>query len=120
MDKNLGLTNPDHYKRGRKESIDMMVEYFGREWTMAFCRLNAFKYHCRKGSKIYDGMTRAESMKQDECKAAWYTMMARHLENSEPYHDPRHGLEDWAFVEASEQHADVIDMCGEDTQELLS
>lgn len=49
------VNHPQHYNReGGMECIDEMLMIFGREATMHFCLLNAWKYRYRAGSK-WDG-----------------------------------------------------------------
>ena len=57
------VNHPSHYNQGKYECIDVMVETFGKEATMDFCLLNAFKYIWRTGEK-----NGAEDVK----KADWY------------------------------------------------
>lgn len=57
------VNHPSHYNQGKYECIDVMVETFGKEATMDFCLLNAFKYVWRTGEK-----NGAEDVK----KADWY------------------------------------------------
>lgn len=60
------VNHPDHYKQGGKECIEVMIEEFGEDAVIAFCKLNAFKYRWRAGKK--DG----NSLEQDLAKAKWY------------------------------------------------
>lgn len=51
------VNHPDHYKTGKFEGIDVMLEIFGPQATMDFCLLNSFKYLYRcnaKGKKDED------------------------------------------------------------------
>lgn len=49
------VNHPQHYNReGGMECLDEMLMVFGREATMHFCLLNAWKYRYRAGSK-WDG-----------------------------------------------------------------
>lgn len=42
------VNHPSHYNReGAMETIDEMIELFGIEQTMAFCKLSAWKYRAR-------------------------------------------------------------------------
>ena len=67
------VNHPEHYQKDGKECIDVMVEDFGKDAVVAFCKLNAFKYRWRAGLK--DGNT-AET---DEQKALWYDKKAEEL-----------------------------------------
>lgn len=58
--------NPDHYKQGDKEVWQMMIDCFGEEAYISFCRLNAFKYRMRAGNKP------GEDVFDDLQKAFWY------------------------------------------------
>jgi hypothetical protein len=58
--------NPDHYKHGDKEVWQMMIDCFGLEAYISFCRLNAFKYRMRAGLKPN------QPADQDIMKARWY------------------------------------------------
>ena len=58
------VNHPDHYKVGKYECIDVMVEVFGVEATQTFCELNAFKYLWRGDRK--------ENKTTDIKKAKWY------------------------------------------------
>lgn len=54
---NAAVEHPEHYKTGKIECIDAMVEVYGAEATKDFCLLNAFKYlwRCKhKGKDIED------------------------------------------------------------------
>lgn len=57
------VNHPSHYNQGNYECIDVMIETFGKEATMDFCLLNAFKYIWRTGEK--NGI-------EDIKKAIWY------------------------------------------------
>lgn len=67
------VDHPAHYQKGGKECIDVMIEDFGKEAVVAFCKLNAFKYRWRAGLK--EGNT-ADT---DEAKAQWYEKKAEEL-----------------------------------------
>ncbi len=43
--------NPSHYKDGDKEVWEMMIDVFGLEAYLSFCKVNAFKYRMRAGKK---------------------------------------------------------------------
>lgn len=65
------VNHPQHYKGGKFECIDVMVEIFGIEYTKGFCICNAFKYlwRCRQ---------KHENPDEDIKKAIWY--MEKYLE----------------------------------------
>lgn len=58
------VNHPDHYKNGKYECIEVMVEIFGVEATQIFCQLNAFKYLWRCDHK--------KKKVEDIKKAHWY------------------------------------------------
>lgn len=46
------VNHPEHYNReGAMECIDEMILTFGLKETAIFCKLNAYKYRYRAGSK---------------------------------------------------------------------
>ena len=57
------INHPDRYKSGKFECIDVMLDVFGKDTTMHFCILNAFKYLWRSEKK--NGV-------EDIKKAIWY------------------------------------------------
>ena len=58
------VNHPQHYKNNTYECIDVMLDIFGKDKTLAFCELNAFKYLWRAKNKGTDI--------QDKKKAIWY------------------------------------------------
>ena len=58
------VNHPPHYNLFEIEVIDMMLLLFGKEKTIAFCQLNAFKYRMRLGLK--------DDFEQDLAKEKWY------------------------------------------------
>jgi hypothetical protein len=68
------VNHPSHYNQeGKKECIVEMREKYGDVAVYWFCRLNAYKYRYRKGSKS------GNSAEQDEAKAQWYEDYANKL-----------------------------------------
>ena len=67
------VNQPAHYMKGGKECIDCMIEEFGVEAVIAFCKCNEYKYKWRAGLK--DG----NSAEQDLAKANWYKNKAAEL-----------------------------------------
>ena len=68
------VNHPSHYnKSGDIECIDAMQAAFGPEAVIDFCKLNAFKYIWRAGSKV------GNSEAQDLEKARWYLAKAVEL-----------------------------------------
>lgn len=45
------VNHPQHYNNYDKEVIDMMLDIWGPKETAIFCKLNAFKYRMRMGTK---------------------------------------------------------------------
>ena len=69
------VNHPAHYiNKDGKECIDEMIEIFGVEAVIAFCKLNNFKYIWRAGLK------EGNSREQDLAKAKWYENKAKELE----------------------------------------
>lgn len=62
------VNQPPHYKHGM-ECIDEMIQLFGREATMNFCLLNAWKYRKRAIHK---------NGQEDMDKSDWY--IAKYVE----------------------------------------
>ena len=58
------VNHPSHYKNGKYEAIDIMIDIFGKDKVANFCELNAFKYLWRANNKGTDI--------QDKKKAIWY------------------------------------------------
>ena len=75
--------NPEHYKAGVSEVIDVIREQLGDEGFIAYCRGNVLKYATRAGKK-------SDNAAQDIAKAAWHAQMASHVGDPEKYHDPRY------------------------------
>jgi len=68
------VNHPKHYNNYDMEVIDMMTRLFGVHETISFCKLNAFKYRMRAGTKP------GESAEQDIRKEQWYLDKAKELE----------------------------------------
>lgn len=66
------VNHPSHYNQYPKETIDMMVDIFGREETRQWCVMTAFKYRMRLGLK--------DDIQQDLAKEQWYLNKAKELE----------------------------------------
>lgn len=65
------VEHPSHYSQGSFETIDEMVLMFGLSDTIAFCKLNAWKYRARAP---YKG-----NPEQDMGKADFYLRMMYEL-----------------------------------------
>lgn len=57
------VNHPDHYKTGKYECLDVMMETQGKDAVLNFCLCNAFKYLYRNKNK--NGL-------EDIEKAIWY------------------------------------------------
>lgn len=68
------VNHPNHYNTFSKEVIDMMVDIWGMDKTIAFCEMNAFKYKMRMGDKPN------QPLEQDAKKAKWYLDKAKELQ----------------------------------------
>lgn len=66
------VNHPKHYNiPGRKECIEEMIDIFGVQDVMVFCKLNAYKYNYRYELK---------NGQEDLDKAAWYMNKLMELE----------------------------------------
>ena len=65
------VNHPRHYNSYPIEVIDMMLSIWGKENTINFCLMNAFKYRMRLGLK--------DSIEQDLAKEQWYLNKANEL-----------------------------------------
>lgn len=73
--KSYDYINPNHYKQGGKEVIEMMVDIWGAEDVAKYCEMNAFKYRMRMGLKPN------QPVEQELKKAKWYENKAKELKN---------------------------------------
>jgi len=70
------VNHPSHYcQEGSMECIDEMILLFGKEETMAFCKLNAWKY--RKRAMYKNG-------EEDMKKSDWYLNKYKELSEMVP------------------------------------
>ena len=69
------FVNPEHYKRGSMEVIDMMKLLWGTEALILHCEMSEFKYRMRLGRKPDQPTDR------DLQKANWYLEKANKLRN---------------------------------------
>lgn len=70
---NYDFINPNHYKQGSKEVIDMMVSIWGKEIVALHCEITSFKYRMRLGNKP------DQPIERDFEKAIWYENKAKEL-----------------------------------------
>lgn len=68
------VNHPKHYNLYPIEVIDMMLSIWGKEKTIAFCLMNAFKYRMRLGLK--------DEVSQDLLKEQWYLDKAKELQSA--------------------------------------
>ena len=66
------VNHPSHYNQYPKETIDMMVDIFGKYAVRQWCVMTAFKYRMRMGLK--------DDIEQDFNKEQWYLNKAKELE----------------------------------------
>ena len=71
------VNHPQHYNNYDVEVIDMMERVFGREAVITFCKLNAFKYRMRAGTKP------GQSADKDLNKERWYLDKMRELNDKD-------------------------------------
>jgi len=69
------FVNPEHYKRGSMEVIDMMKLLWGTEALIAHCEMTSFKYRMRAGTKP------DQPIERELDKAKWYDEKAKKLRN---------------------------------------
>ena len=69
------FVNPEHYKRGSMEVIDMMKLLWGTEALILHCEITAFKYRMRAGTKP------DQPIERELEKARWYDEKAKKLRN---------------------------------------
>ena len=67
------FVNPEHYKQGSMEVIDMMKLLWGTEALILHCEMSEFKYRMRLGRKPDQPTDR------DLQKALWYQERAKKL-----------------------------------------
>ena len=72
---NYDFINPEHYKQGSMEVIDMMKLLWGTEALILHCEMTAFKYRMRAGRKP------DQPIERDLEKARWYDDKAKKLRN---------------------------------------
>lgn len=65
------VNHPSHYNNYPIEVIDMMIKIWGKENTINFCIMNAFKYRMRLGLK--------NNTTEDLKKEQWYLDKAKEL-----------------------------------------
>ena len=73
VSENYDYINPNHYKQGSKEVIDMMVAIYGKEAVASHCEITAFKYRMRLGNKP------DQPIERDFEKCKWYESKAKEL-----------------------------------------
>lgn len=79
MEQEYDYINPNHYKNGGKEVIQMMEDIWGVEALIAHCEMTAFKYRMRVGLKP------DQPIERDLEKAKWYEDKAKELRQNNPF-----------------------------------
>ena len=69
------VEHPSHYNTYPMETIDMMVDIWGKDKVADWCEITAFKYRMRMGTKPDN------SIEQDLKKEQWYLNKAKELRN---------------------------------------
>ena len=76
------VNHPQHYNNYDVEVVDMMEKIWGTKATMEWCKMTAYKYRMRMGTKPADEDTK-EAMKnklmEDFEKEQWYLDKAKDL-----------------------------------------
>ena len=76
------VNHPKHYNNYDIEVIDMMEKIWGTDATILFCKMNAYKYRMRMGTKPGENDS-YEAMKnkliEDFNKEQWYLKKAKEL-----------------------------------------
>ena len=75
VDKYENVNHPEHYNNYDVEAIEMMERIWGPEETAIFCKLNAFKYRMRMGTKP------TSPIEEDIKKEKWYIKKYHELLN---------------------------------------
>jgi hypothetical protein len=78
------VNHPKHYNNYDVEVVDMMEKIWGTKATMEWCKMTAYKYRMRMGTKPGDNDTK-EAMKnkllEDFNKEQWYLKKADELKS---------------------------------------
>lgn len=69
------VNNPDHYMHYDMSTYEMMLKIWGKKETMIWCKLTAWKYRQRMGTKP------GESVQRDLDKEKWYLDKYHELKN---------------------------------------
>lgn len=75
------INHPSHYTCRQLECINEMIVIFGIRDTIAFCKLNAWKYRYRAGQK--------GNYEEDMKKSDWYISKAVELQKIEVQDEKR-------------------------------
>ena len=67
------VNHPSHYNNYDVEVVDMMERIWGKEATANWCKMTAFKYRMRMGTKP------GSTVHEDLQKEAWYLNKAKEL-----------------------------------------
>ena len=76
------VNHPKHYNNYDVEVVDMMEKIWGTKATMEWCKMTAYKYRMRMGTKPAEDDTREAMQKklmEDFNKEQWYLAKAKEL-----------------------------------------
>lgn len=76
------VNHPQHYNNYDVEVVDMMEKIWGTKATMEWCKMTAYKYRMRMGTKPAEDDTREAMQKklmEDFNKEQWYLAKAKEL-----------------------------------------
>ena len=78
------VNHPQHYNNYDVEVVDMMEKIWGTKATMEWCKMTAYKYRMRMGTKPAEDDTREAMQKklmEDFNKEQWYLDKAKELDS---------------------------------------
>lgn len=76
------VNHPKHYNNYDVEVVDMMEKIWGTKATMEWCKMTAYKYRMRMGTKPAENDTKEAMQKklmEDFNKEQWYLAKAKEL-----------------------------------------
>jgi len=76
------VNHPKHYNNYDVEVVDMMEKIWGTKATMEWCKMTAYKYRMRMGTKPAEDDTKEAMQKklmEDFNKEQWYLAKAKEL-----------------------------------------
>ena len=78
------VNHPQHYNNYDVEVVDMMEKIWGMKATMEWCKMTAYKYRMRMGTKPAEDDTKEAMQKklmEDFNKEQWYLEKAKELKS---------------------------------------